>query len=122
MQDIMEPSVKDVDILAHELDRLLARYKPALKQEGIDRQVENLKRWLESNRNDFGADRQISETGNAWLVDLRDGLKLAAEERQRLEGEGGIPANKEQAEENEELLRVLRRIEHILNKASAAPY
>lgn len=110
---------EEVDALTGELDALLARYKSALKGEGIDRQVENLKRWLIMNRADLSGDGRLSEIGRAWLMNMHDSLMLAAEEIQRLEDEGGIPASKEQTGKTEELLNVVRRINKILSKTAA---
>ncbi len=108
-----DQSTGNLAVLTHTLERLLVRHQPVLKAEGMDRQVENLKRWLKGNRKDFMVGGNISETGTAWLLDLCDSLKLAVEERHRLESEGGLPATKEQTEQNEELLDIVRRIEKI---------
>jgi hypothetical protein len=110
-----ESAAAELDAVTHALERLLTRHQPVLKEEGMDRQVQNLKRWLEDNREHFAAAKNFPETGNAWLSDLCDSLKLAVEERQRLESEGGLPATQEQDEQNEELLNTVRRIEKILD-------
>jgi len=109
----------DLDVITHALELLLMRHQAVLKVEGMDRQVQNLKRWLEDNRKDFIASRNFPDIGNAWLSNLCTSLKLAVEERQRLEGEGGPPATKEQVEQNEEMLNTIRRIEKILSINSA---
>ena len=121
MQDTLEkpittahPLLHDVEELDNEMKRLLVKHEGVLNDEGIRRNVEVLERWLESYRRGLVAAHKISETGSGWLGDLRDRLKLAAEEMQRLEGEGGNPSSKEQAEKIEELLKAVRRIDAVI--------
>jgi len=103
--------LQEVEDLTNTLKRLLAQHEIALDEEGVRREVETLERWMESYRRGLSAADKISETGVEWLSKLRDRLKLAAQERHRLEDEGGSLASKEQTKKTEELLEAARRID-----------
>lgn len=103
-----------VEELTNELKRLLVRHENTLEEEGIRQEVETLERWMESYRRGLAAAGKISGTGKEWLSNVRDHLKLAADEMHRLESEGGNPAGKEQAEKTEELLKAIRRIDKVI--------
>ncbi len=108
-----ESAAANLKAITHALERMVARHHLILKAEGAERQVQNLKFWLDNNRKDFAVSGTFPEPGNVWLSGLCKRLKLAVEERQRLEDEGGTPATKEQNEQNEELLNIIRCIEKI---------
>lgn len=109
-----QPKLKEVEELTHTLKQLLVNHETALDEEDIRREVEILERWMESYRRGLSAADKISETGVEWLSTLRDRLKLAADERHRLEAEGGNPPSKEQAKKTEELLDAARRIDQAI--------
>ena len=104
----------EAEELTNELKRLLVRYESALEHEGIRDQIEILERWMESYRRGLSAAHKIAENGPAWLTELREKLKFAADELQRLEGEGGNPATKEQSAQAEDFLKASRRIENVI--------
>jgi hypothetical protein len=104
----------EAEELTNELKRLLVRYESALEQEGIRQQVETLERWMESYRHGLSAARKISENGTSLLTEMRERLKFAADELQRLENEGGNPASKEQTTQVEEFLKITRRIDQVI--------
>lgn len=104
----------EAEELTNELKRLLVRYESTLEQEGIRHHIETLERWMETYRHGMSAARKISENGTPWLTELRERLKLAAEELQRLEGEGGNPATKEQVAQAEDLMKASRRIDQVI--------
>jgi hypothetical protein len=106
--------LKDVEDLATELKRLLVSHERTLDEEGIRHEVEVLERWMESYRRGLAAASKISENGTEWLAHLRDHLKLAADELQRLEGEGGTPPSREQLERMDELHKAVKRIDNVL--------
>lgn len=106
--------LEEVEELTNELKRLLVKHERTLDEEGIRKEVECLERWMESYRRGLAAAHKISETGTGWLGTLRDKLKLAADEMQRIEGEGGAPASREQAEKTEDLVKAVRRIEKVI--------
>jgi len=110
----LDLQLSEAEELTNQLKRLLVRYESALEQEGIRQQVETLERWMESYRRGLAAARKITENGASLLTQMRQRLKLAAEELQRLEGEGGNPASKEQAIEAEEFLKASRNIDQVL--------
>ncbi|MBY0407939.1 MAG: hypothetical protein K2Q01_09625, partial [Rickettsiales bacterium] len=101
----LEQQLCEAEHLTNDLKRLLVKYEHALEQEGIRHEVETLERWMESYRRGLSAAHKISQKGMGWLTDLRERLKLAAEELQRLENEGGNPLDKNQAVQAEEYLR-----------------
>jgi len=111
---ILIQQLAEAEELTNVLKRLLVKYESALEQEGIREQVEILERWMESYRRGLSAACKISENGPALLTEMKKRLKLAADELQRLEGEGGNPASKEQTTQIEELLKASRRIEQVL--------
>lgn len=104
----------DVEGLIRELKQLLVRHESALNEEGIRQEVEILERWVESYRRGLAAANKIAKTGIEWLPTLRDRLKMATDEMQRLEGEGGNPASKEQMQKTEDLLNAAKRIDEVL--------
>ncbi len=107
----------DVTLLAGELKRLMVRHNAILTEEGVRKEMQKLEEWLEAEREGPAPAGIISESGLHWLSVLRDKLKLSADEAQRLEGEGGNPANKEQAEKLEDLLKTIRRIDRIIDES-----
>ena len=110
----LDQQLCEAEQLTNELKRLLVKYENALEQDGIREQVETLERWMESYRRGLSAARKISEKGTDWLTDLRERLKMAAEELNRLEGEGGNPLDKSQAVQAEEYLRASLRIDRVI--------
>lgn len=110
----LEQKFAEAEELTNELKRLLVKYEHALEQEGIREQVETLERWMESYRRGLSAARKLSENGAELLTEMQKRLKLAADELQRLEGEGGNPASKEQAQQAEEFLRASVKIDKVL--------
>ncbi len=104
----------EVEELTNDLKRLLVNHEPTLKEEGLRDEVETLERLMESYRSGLTADHKISENGVHSLSDLRDRLRLAAEERMRLEGEGGLALNKEQFKETNDLLETARHIDQAI--------
>ena len=110
-----------VTTLAGELKRLLVRHSAILQEEGVRREMQQLEEWLEVERKGPAPAGVISEGGIAWLGKLRDRLKLSADEALRLEGEGGNPANKEQGEKIEDLLKTVRRIDRIISDNVVSP-
>ena len=108
----------DVTTLAAELKNLLVRHNAILKREGVRGEIRRLEDWLEAERKGPAPAGIISESGVAWLTNLRDLLKLSAEEAQRLESEGGNPSNDEQIEKIEDLLKVIRRIDAVIDGSS----
>lgn len=117
-----QQDVENLDTLVEELKRLLVRHHTVLTEEGMRKQMEALEHWVESQRAGPAPAGIVSESGISWLKNLHDRLKLSAEEIQRLEGEGGNPASTEQAEKVEELLKAVRRIEHIIDISSTAKH
>ncbi len=106
--------MKEVEELANELKRLLVSHEDTLMEEGIRSEVEVLERWMESYRRGLSAARKISETGASLLGDLRNHLKLAIEERHRLEGEGGNPPTTAETRKIEDLTKTMSHIEAML--------
>lgn len=102
--------------LANEIGALLILNSKILKEAGVKKEMQRLEDWLDEERKGPAPAKIISNSGVSWLEGLRDRLKLAAYEVQCLEGEGGIPSNRKQAEELEELLRTIKRINGIIQE------
>lgn len=111
--------LQDVSVLAAEINRLLVRYNDMLKEGGIRKEMRRLEDWLEAERKGPAPASIISASGLTWLCSIRDKLKLAADETLRLEGEGGQPMSKEQNEKTQDLLKVARKIDVIINESCA---
>ena len=109
-----QTQMQDVEALTNELKKLLVKHETMLDEEGIKHEVEVLERWMESYRHGLAAATKISNTGMGWLGDLRDHLKLAADELQRLEGEGGNAPTRAQNQKTEELLNAIKRIDKVI--------
>ena len=99
--------------LLEEMKCLMERNDSIFDDESVRREMTMLERWMESYRSDLVSMDTFCETSVLLLADLRTRLKLAAEELQRLEGEGGNPASKEQVDKNEQLLKAVRRSEKL---------
>lgn len=108
----------EITTLAEELKRLIARHGDILKEEGIRRQMETLESWLENERKGPVPAHVVSESGIKWLGEMRDRLKLSADECLRFESEGGNPCSIEQNDKVEELLKTIRRIDRIIQESS----
>jgi len=111
------PQWQRMKALADDLKQLVERNNSVFDDENIRRQIAVLERWMDHYCRDLVTAETFYETSAALLADLGSRLKLTTEERQRLEGEGGLPATREQAEQNEEMLKTIRRIETIVNGA-----
>lgn len=121
-KDIAAPETKPdenqlhkVEALVNELKHLLECNDTVFDDEIIGRQMQILETWMECYHSGIIATATFHETSTALLTDLRGRLKLAAEELQRLEGEGGNPASKEQVEKNEGLNKAIRRSEKLIS-------
>jgi hypothetical protein len=119
---INKTKLHDITLLAGELKRLLIRHDGALADVGVRREIRQLEDWLESQRKGPVPASIISGTGMSWLVTLRDKLKLSADEAIRLEGEGGNPSTKEQAEKMDDLLKAIRRMDKIIDDSKCKPH
>lgn len=108
----------EINLLAGELKRLLVHYRAAFTESGIENDMLKLEEWLESQVKGVAPAGIISESGIRWLCAIRDRLKLSADEIQRLEGEGGNPVTKEQAQKMEDLLKAIRKIDKIVDESS----
>ncbi len=106
--------IHEIEQLTNELKRLLVSHEDTLNDEGIRREVEMLERWMESYRRGLSAAHKISETGTTILNDLRNHLKLAINERHRLEDEGGNPSTKDDSRKLNDLADTMHHIESML--------
>lgn len=111
--------LQDVTVLAAEINRLLVRYSDMLKEGGIRKEMRQLEDWLETEKKGPAPAAIISASGLTWLCSIKDKLKLTADEALRLEGEGGQPMSKEQYEKTQELLKIVRKIDAIINESCA---
>lgn len=119
---IHKTQLHDITLLAGELKRLLIRHDGVLAEEGVHKEMQQLEEWLESQRKGPVPASIISISGMTWLTSLRDKLKLSADEAIRLEGEGGNPSTKEQAEKMNDLLRTIRRMDKIIDDSNCKPH
>lgn len=104
----------ELEQFSSELKHLLDRHAETLAQEGLLSRVERLERWTDCYARGLKAAASMAEAGPAWLGELRGRLRLAVEELQRLEDEGGCPAGREQAVQAEEFLKAARRLDRII--------
>jgi|GEM_PF-4389214 len=104
-----------VQALTGELKQLLGRDNSAFDDEIVHHQIDLLEYWMDCYRRNIITVGTFSGVSIALLNDLRARLKLAAEELQRLEDEGGNPATKEQAKKTDEVVKAVRRSEKLLS-------
>lgn len=108
-------SLADAQALVQDIKKILAKSEPAMAhEEKIKTEMETLGEWIKSYHQGISAADKISTAGGNLVNDIRDRLKLAIEEMQRLEGEGGMAANKADQAEVEELIKALRRLEKVI--------
>jgi len=110
----IQQQLSDVDALTKDLKRLLVKGENALEKEGLREDVERLERWMVSYRNGLAAASKMCAGGTDLLCEIKDRLKLAAEELQRLEDEGGNPASREQMMQLEELVKATKLIDQVM--------
>lgn len=116
----LEPAIfaqplAEVEALSRDIKKLVSGSDSALEHQNIRTEMETLERWLESYRRGLSAANKLSLNGPELLQSIRNRLKLAVEEIQRLEGEGGNPATEEKnAAEVEELLKTSRKLEQLI--------
>lgn len=109
-----EHQLRRVETLTGELKQLLERNNSVFDDEIIHRQISLLEHWMDCYHRGLVTADTFSGASVALVSDLQTRLKLAEEEIQRLEDEGGATANKEQIEENEALLQAIRRSEKLI--------
>jgi hypothetical protein len=114
--------LEEAEALTNELKRLLVHSETALNQEGVREHAEKLEHWMESYRRGLTAAHKLSEKGPEFLHEIRDRLSQAQEELHRLEGEGGMPATKDQTTQMEEFSRAIRRIDKLANSLERASF
>lgn len=117
---VTAPEMADAQSLCNDLRSLLVRSEKALSEGDVQDNVMQLERWVESYRRGLSAAEKISNNGLDMLHQARDQLKLALDERIRLEGEGGNAADVDQAKRVEELNSALRRLERLIPVISAS--
>ena len=109
-----EQQLVEVEELTFKLKKLMVKYEDTLAEEGIRKQIETLERWTESYRRGLKAAKNISDTGLTWLGELRNHLKLSADEILRFEEEGGNPITPEQAAKADALLKATRSLDKVI--------
>lgn len=62
-------------------------FHSALREEGIKEKIEKLARWSSDYQRGLEAAAKLSEAGESMLSEVRDRLKLAADETTRMEAE-----------------------------------
>ncbi len=107
---------RGIALLIEEIDRLIANHDMVLREEGIDRQLDNLKAWLETHQHQFSTAPRLSETGYAWLSDICDSLKFAARKRRMLKPSGDIDI-----ERSKQITGTIERLERILVDDAMTP-
>lgn len=112
--DFSSHSLEVVEELTNELKRILVSHEQTLREHEIRQKVEILERWMESYRRGLSAARKISEKGTSILNELTNNLKLAIDERHRLEGEGGSAPSGEESEKIDDLIKTMHHIENML--------
>ncbi len=115
--------IDEVENMMGEVRRLLVHSENALDKEGVKFQAETLERWLESYRRGLSAAEKLSKNSETFLHEIREHLKLALEEIQRLDDEGGAtPATKEQKQKVEDLTRAMGRVDKLIYSLGNASF
>lgn len=110
-----QSELADIDALTLDLKRLIVRHESELSEEGLQSDLEQLERWAMSYRRGISAALKLSALGPDWLNNLREKLKLAADELTRMDDEGPT-ANEDTSHHTraEDLMQASRRIEHVI--------
>ncbi len=103
-----------VELLIDELKQLLDRHNSAFDDEVIHRHIILLEHWVECYQQDTVGIDTFTEASIKLLNDLSGRLKFAAEEMQRLEGEGGNPASREQDRQIDDMVKAVRRSQKLI--------
>lgn len=115
--------ISEVETIMGEVRRLLVHSENTLDKEGVKFQAETLERWLESYRRGLSAAEKLSKNSETFLHEIRERLKLALEEIQRLDDEGGAtPATREQKQRVEDLTRAIGRVDHLISSLGDASF
>lgn len=110
----VQAKLDEVALLVQEFRKLQVHYADALEGEGLSEEIEALERWAESYRRGLKAAIKISENGQDMLEDVRNRLKLAADELTRISSESPNPAPKGEAKKAAAFLEATRSIDSIL--------
>ena len=111
----------ELTTLVAEIKRLLVRHDTPLQDADVSREMQSLEEWLEQERKGPAPAGSISLGALAWLESLRNRVKMAAEEAQRFESEGGTIPTGEQAQRIENLVKTMQRIDVIIGDAMCTP-
>ncbi len=106
----------DVDALASSLNHLLQTHRQALQDEKLEQEVEMLLRWAE--RQCFGstsAEQNLQDKGQQHLQHVRDRLKMACEEHQRLQAETPAGHDGSSSQMQQEYVDAQRKVSAIID-------
>lgn len=112
----LEDQLSHVEIVANDLKYIVANHETMLEHEGLLRQLDALKEWMESYRAGLLAANKIAETAPNWLPEIKDRLKLASDELHRIEDEGGNPLPKDSAKNVECAVKEAENVQHVITE------
>ena len=110
--------LNDATHLAGELKRMLVKFHDCLQEEGFATEIARLEDWIETQRHGAAPAHVINVGAMTWLKQLRERLKLSADELHRLRDEGGNACGVEQNDRTEDLLQAVRCIDQLLDEKS----
>lgn len=108
------PELLEAEALCQSLRAALIRTKDVLVDEQTNEKLELVLRWVDAYRRGMLEHNQVGSSGLEVLHEARNQLELSLEERLRLEDEGGNPATPEQARQNEEIAKAVRRFDQLI--------
>jgi hypothetical protein len=111
----------DVEPLRQDIKSMLNKCEPTLEKEGLLDQAEKLEYCLDSYSRGISAAKELTQSGAAYLQEMRDHLIQRSQDLQRLESEGGAPSTPAQELEAAELNRAIDRIDHLIHCLEGHP-
>ena len=114
-QKPFEQPLAEVGELVKGMQKLLVKGETAIEHDqNLKKEMETLERWIESYRRGLSAANKITTAGCDIVKDIKDRLKLAIDEMQRLEDDGGQTADRKDAAKLDELTKTLRALEKLI--------
>jgi len=112
--EYLDQQITHLDANTSRLRDLLQRHAGTLEYEGLRRDTDLLLNWMTQSANGMRTVRHLFENGPVWLNDLKDRMRLAQAELERLEGEGGAAGPKGAASPRRDLSEVWQGVENVM--------
>ncbi|NDF12062.1 MAG: hypothetical protein EB060_04505 [Proteobacteria bacterium] len=112
---LFKGSLDELHALIAEMKQFLANNKTSLVGKDTKAKIESLSNSLGSCKQEHCT--ELPSALAILVADVRDRIKLAVEESERFEDEGGQVADRKQSAEAEELVKILRELDQFFPAA-----